>query len=318
LLQAARGEVERAEAPLLARVRAGGPDAALAREALLTGLLSRFRWADAYAQLQDWLAREPDSTTALLIRGKLEEQRQGVEVAIECYQRILQLDPGHDEARLRLATQLLATRRGREALPHVEVLRERLPGHAEVAVQWVQALALAGEADRSRAALDECLRDHPDYAPALLERGSAKLLEGKEAEAEADFARAAQLEPGNVLARDRYAFALARNGKPGEAAVARAEADRLKADLEQITTLIGGRLQSSPNDPQVHYEIGAVALRSGVVNEAVRWFNSALQVDPDHLPTHRALANLYRELDNPALAARHRAFAQKFSAPPKP
>jgi tetratricopeptide (TPR) repeat protein len=318
LLQAAQGDLERVGPQLLARIRGGGPDAALAREALLTGLLYRFRWADAYSQLQDWLAHDPDSTTALLMRGKLEEQRQGVEVAIEHYRRILQIDPDHDEARLRLATQLLAIRRGEEALPHVEILRSHLPDHPEVAVQWVQTLALMGMTDKSRLALDECLKQHPDYAPALLERGSAKLLEGKEAEAESDIARAVQLDPGNLVARNQYAFALARNGKVAEAARARAEADRLKADLEQITTLIGGRLQNNANDPQVYYEIAAIALRSGLVAEAIRWFSSALRVDPNHVPSHRALASLYRELDNPILAARHRAMAQRHGEQPKP
>jgi Flp pilus assembly protein TadD len=188
-----------------------------------------------------------------------------------------------------------------------------------VAVQWARALALQGRAAESRAALAQCLRDHPDYPPALAERGAQALIDGDEAEAERHLARAAALEPGNVVARNQYAFALARVGKKAEADAEQARIAALKADLDRITVLISGPLQDRPNDPDVHHEIAQIALRSGQVREALRWFTSALRVDPGHVPTHRALAVLYRELDNPVLSARHRALARRpGEAPSKP
>ena len=292
LLRAVRGETNAVGPQLRARIKAS------------------IRWADASRELLGWLHDDPESTAAMLLQGKLEEQRQGFEVAIGLYRRILELDPEHDEARMRLASQLLATRRGDEALPHIEVLRRHLPDHPEVAVQWVQVLALTGRTDESRAALEECIRAHPDYAPALVERGGVRLLQGREPEAEEDFARAVLLDPGNLVARNQFAFALARNGKQKEAAEARAAAERLKADLEEISKLIVGRLQTNPSDPDVHYEIGMIAFRSGLVKEAIQWFTSALQLDPNHVPSHRMLAVVYHEIGNPVLEARHRAFAQ--------
>lgn len=91
----------------------------------------------------------------------------------------------------------------------------------------------------------------------------------------------------------------------------RAVAESRKVDLERITFLIGGPLQSSPNDPALHREIAQIALRAGQVREALRWFSSALQVDPNDIATHKALALLYRELDKPVLSAKHRALAQR-------
>ena len=81
----------------------------------------------------------------------------------------------------------------------------------------------------------------------------------------------------------------------------------MEADSERIAVLINGPLQNTPNDPQIHYEIGMIALRSGLTTEAIRWFTGALAVDPNHLPTHRILASVYHELENPVLSARHRA-----------
>lgn len=311
LLRAATGEVEAVESQLTARSVTNGPDSELAFEGLVSGLITRFRWAEAYRHLADWRARYPQSTAALLLAGKLEEQRQGYELAIGYYRQILEIDPDQDEARLRLATQLVENRRGDEALEHVSALRARLPNHPEVEVLWVRALALNGRATESRAALAECMRRNPEYPPALLESGGFALLDGDEVAAERIFRQALDLNPDNLVAHNQYAFALARTGKIEEAAKARAFAEGRKADLERITVLIGGPLQSRPNDPAVHREIAQIALRAGQVREALRWFSSALQVDPNDVATHKALALLYRELDKPVLSAKHRALAQR-------
>ena len=317
LLRATKGEVEAVGAQLLARLKAGGAEARLAREALVTGLLYRFRWAEAEGLLGEWLASAPDDTAGLLLKGKLEEQRQQFAPAAQTYRRVVELDPEHDEARLRLTTLLLANRFGEEALGHLEVLRQRLPDHPEVAVQWARALALQGRTAESRAAIRGALNAHPDYPAALAEHGGFALLDGDEETAERDLARAAGLAPGNVAIRAQYALALARNGKADEAAKQQAAIDRLKADGERITALIEGPLQARPNDPAVPHEIAQIALRAGQVREALRWYEQALRIDPDHLPTHRVLAALYHELENPALAAKHRAIAQRLSARPK-
>jgi Flp pilus assembly protein TadD len=315
LLRCTRGEVEAVHAALAARIRDGGADAALAREALVTGLLYRFRWVEALRQLDEWQAAEPNSTAALLLRGKLDEQRQNFPRAVEHYRRVLELDPRHDEARLRLTTLLLADRKGGEALEQLALLRESLPEHPEVAVQWVKALALQGRTEESRAALEACLRDHPDYPAALAERGSQALFDGEEPTAERYLARAVELDPGNLVTRNQYALTLARNGKRAEAARENAAIAALSADLDRISALTSGPLQANPNDPTVHHEIAQIALRSGQIREALRWFHSALQADPNHAPTHRALGVLYHELDQPILSARHRALANRGSLP---
>ena len=315
---ATRGEIEEAGPALLARVAAGGPDADPAREALVAGLIYRFRWAAAGRYLDEWLAAAPDNTAALLLHGKLEEQRLATGPAIENYRRVVELDPEHDEARLRLAILYLGNRQGDAALAHLAVLRASLLDHPEVAVLWARALALEGRGAESRAALAACLLAHPDYPPALTERVAQALTDGDEPEAERLLAKAVALDPGNVVTRGQYAFVLARTGKRDEAAREQARVTALKADLERITVLISGPLQERPNDPLVPFEIGQIALRSGEVREAIRWFTAALRIDPMHAPTHRVLAAMYRELDKPVLAARHRAMAQQSAPPPKP
>lgn len=317
LLRATRGELE-AATPLAARIEAGGPDARAARAAIVTGLLYRYRWAEAERHLTAWLAADPDDTAALQLQGQMYEQRGQTSSALLSFRRVVELDPDHDEARLRLATLLLQLRQGEEAVTHLGYLRTRLPANAEVYAQWVRALALQGRTEDARRELDRCLVEHPDFPAALAERGKFALADGDEAAAERYFGRAARFDPGDLPTRNQYALLLARNGKPAEAAAEQAAVRQLETDYERIGQLSRGALQTHPNDPAVLHEIGLIALRSGQTADALRWLTAALKADPDHAPSHAALAGYYQALGNPVLAAKHRAVAQQLRVKPAP
>ena len=317
-MRAARGDLE-AAGPLLAdRIARGDADAAAAREAVITGMIHRFRWVDAVRAIDDWLAAAPDHPTAWLLRGKLQEQREQTSEALRSYRRVLEIDAEHDEARLRLAVLLVQLHQGEEAVAHLDFLRPRLPGSVEVMVQWPRALALQGRTAEARAALDDCLRAGPDLPAALLERGRYALADGDDAAAETYFGRAVRADPGNQTARRQYALVLARGGKTAEAAREDAAVRQLSADYERINHLIQGPLQANPTDPAVPYEIARIAFRAGQPAEGLRWLQAALRVGPDHRPTHDLLSTYYHETGAPALAAKHRAVAHRLATPRAP
>jgi tetratricopeptide (TPR) repeat protein len=314
LLRATRGELE-AAAPILQQlIDKGDPAAALAREALVSGLLYRFHLAEAARQIDDWLVQEPDSPAALLARGKLHDRRLQSSDALATYRRLLELDSEHDEARLRLTTLLVQLSQPDEALPHLEYLRRRLPGNPEVLTQLAQVLDLQERSSEARAVLDECLRLHPDHGAALATLGRIALRDGDGALAEQCLARAVDLDPGDVAGRHQYYLALTRNGKKAEADQQQEAIRRTRADLERINELLSKRLQEAPNDPAAMHEVAMISLRAGQPQEALRWLLNTLQVDPRHGPTHRVLSAYYRETGNTILAARHRAIAQRLGA----
>jgi tetratricopeptide (TPR) repeat protein len=302
----------------MTRIAAGGPNAGPAREALVAGCLARFRWADAQRLLKAWLAAEPDDPTALLLTGKLQEQRLDLNGATAAYRRVVELDPDHDEARTRLATVLVGRFYGEEALGHLEVLRRRLPGHPEVTYLWAVALGLQGRGEEAKSALDPLLEQYPNHPRALAERARYAALAGDYAGACVDLARSVRLDPGNVAARNQYAQALERAGDRAGAERETATAGRLKTDLETISQLVSGPLQNRPDDPDVPYQIAVIALRAGQPEEGLRWLRAALQVDPDYRPAHQALAAYYQAAGNPVLAARHRAAATRPAGPNSP
>ncbi len=138
-LRAAHGEIEGVRAPLQARIDQNDPEAPVARKALIAGLLYRHHLRDAGKQIDDWLAHEPDRALAWFAQGKWHEARDNDSEAVNSFRHVLEIDPEHDEARLRMTTHLLELRQGEEALTHLEYLRRRLPGSPEVLMQLAQA-----------------------------------------------------------------------------------------------------------------------------------------------------------------------------------
>lgn len=316
LLRAAQGELEATRPLLQARIDQDDPAATLAREAIAAGLLHRFHLNDAAKHIDRWLEQDSDSTLALYSQARLYDLQEQSTSALGSYRRILEIDPEHDEARLGLTEVLLRLSQGEEALPHLEHLRRRLPDSAEVLVQLAGALDLQGRGDEARTVLDECLQRHPDHAAALASRGRLALRAGDGERAEEYLARSVQLDPGELSPRFQYFLALSQNGKKAEAQEQQERIRQMEADIQRIHDLVHGRLQQTPDDPALHHEVAMIALRAGQPRQALRWLHNALRVDPEHVPTHRALASYYHQTGNPILSAKHRAIAQRLSSQP--
>jgi tetratricopeptide (TPR) repeat protein len=314
MLRATRGELDTAGLLLQAQIDQHDSRAALASEALIAGLIFRYRLPEAERQIQLWLEREPNSALALMSKGRFEQdQQEHKAAALETYRAVLQLDPEFDEARLRLTSILLAFHQSAEALTHLEFLRRRLPDNAEVLFQLGKALELLGRRADARKAYDECLRMQPDHAAGLAEMGRCVLLEGDNAAAERYLQLAVQRDPGDATARAQYSLALTRNGKKAEAEKQEEAIHQIEKDVERLKEILYGRLREAPNDASNYFEVGEIALRAGRLKEALRWWQNGLQLDPNHLPTHRALTAYYQETGNLILSARHRAIAQRLS-----
>lgn len=311
LLQAARGELEAIGPRLREWGQRSSNEARLVREAWVSGLLARFRWGEAGQLLTDWLAETPDDPWALYLFGRLQEQRDDLEGAKKYYTQLVDLDPEHDEARHRLVQLLIQTRHGEDAEPHVRHLLARRPWQRDIQVLWARTLVLLGRLNEAQQVLDGVLAEHPHYPAALAERGKVALFQERPDEAIRYFAQAVRYDPGDLALRHQYATILAQNGRETEAAQQRQAIQQLEADGERIKQLIEGPLQQNPNNADIHHEIGMIALRAGQIQEALRWFHSALRIDPQHTATHRVLTVYYEETGQPALAARHRAYARQ-------
>ncbi len=289
LLRAERGEFESVRKFLWARVEQQQPDAPLVLEALAHAALRFLRLDEMDRYLDRWQALQPDNTQALLFRGAACELRQQRREAASFYRKAVEIDPQHDEARLRLANTLVDLGRGGEARPHLEYLRARQPDNPQIGVRLAQCKEILGQQAEAARELDAVLAAHPDFPSALAERGRLALAGGQLEEAEAFLRRAVSFEPGTYSTRYHLYTCLTRRGKNVEA---KEEAEQLKtieADLATLAAITTSRMQRAPHDPSLHYQVAQIALRAGQVEDAVRWLHSALRADPTYAPAHQLL-----------------------------
>ena len=311
LLRTERGQFDEVSDFCQARIEQDHPTAPLVFEAVTRGLIRVFRLKDAERFLQDWLSRQPDNTQALLYQATVCEMTERLSDALAIYHRAVEIDSERDDLRLRLAALLLRMGIAEEAQPHLEFLQRRQPDNLQVQVHLARCRELKGDRAAAESLLDNVLARQPDFVPALAERGRLAGLAGQPVQAEAWLRRAVESDPSDYSTRYQLYLCLVRNGKATEA---RGELSRLKeleTDLQRIQRILSHGMQLAPNDPDLHCEVGEIALRSGSFEEARRWFQSALKFHPNHARAHKGLAQLYDRLGNPGLASRHRSLAQQ-------
>jgi tetratricopeptide (TPR) repeat protein len=308
LLQAQSGDITAVEAPLWQYVEQNKSETPLVLEALARGYTRVLRLSTALNCLHRILAREPNNIEALVMAGRVLEQGGGeAKDAIKKYRRALQLDGERDDARLSFG-QMLLRDRPEEARAHFEYLIARQPDNVAVMLGLGQAHRILGETDKARELLEKVLAKEPENAKALTELGQISLLAGELAEAEILFRKAIAADPANRDAQYRLYQCLAQQpGKEKEAAEQIAVCERVQADLARLGDIAIKEMAQAPNDPKLHYEVGAIYLRYGKPNIGLRWLYSALKLDPSHQPSHQALYDYFQGTHEPAKAQQHRA-----------
>ena len=258
--------------------------------------------------LKKWLERQPNNTQALLFQAELYAEISRRDDVIAICQRILQLDPQHEVARLRLAMVLMESSRYQEAAPYLDQLQQRQGDNLSVLVLWARCLDYLGRRAEALQRLDEILAKHPHFAPALAERGRLAVLDGQLADAEPWLREAVALEPGDHQSRYNLALCLLQNGNEVEAEKEQRQLQKLEFDLKRLRTILTKETSQKTTDPSLHYELAMILLNLGQTEVALQWLHRALQEDPQYVPAHRVLAEYYARIGNQERAAYHRHF----------
>src|SRR5262249_40632362 len=123
--------------------------------------------------------------------------------------------------------------------------------------------------------------------------------------------QASQLEPSDYQVHYQLYQALVRNHKDQEARALQARLKQIEDDLSRLQKLMTVEIQQQPHNPDLQYEAGMIAMRAGAIPDGLHWFESALREDPNHAPTHRALAQYYQKMGELGRAAHHRDLARQ-------
>ena len=208
------------------------------------------------------------------------------------YARVLEVEPGYPDA-LHLSGILLGqTGRLEEGLARIAEAMARRPDSAEYRLNYGNLLRAAG---RIGEAMEACRRAHALGAPQaadvladlLLDHGT-RCLNGRDpAAAEAAFAEASPLRPGDL----RILTGLA-------------DARFDRQDWGGAVATYRAVLALSPSSHSVWYNSGVAACNAGRMAEATTAFRCAGALDPDHLDTQEYLVATLFHCDRLAEAAR--------------
>ncbi|MEO8024879.1 MAG: tetratricopeptide repeat protein [Bryobacteraceae bacterium] len=208
----AAGRIEEAEQALELGVLledagpSGVPGAGEVRFTLANLLHAQGRHAEAAAQYEALLLRQPEHTEAHYNLGVTELLRGRIGEAASSYRRVLQLDPSHANAHNNLA--LLLESFATEPEAHAEALAHfRASGSAEARYNLALLLHERGATNEAAAIYRSLLAEDGGHLEARNNLGNIALFEGRPADALAEYRRILALDPQFVEGHHNAAMA---------------------------------------------------------------------------------------------------------------
>ncbi len=310
LLRAQRGDPDPVLPYLRSLVEADHPATLVILEAAARGYMRSYRFHDTAYLLRLWLDRRPDDVFALYHMGVTREHIGPRAEAVAAYQRVLELKPDHDEARLRLVNMFLELARPRDALDVLGPLLARRGADPSVRVSHAQCLHGVGDRPQAERVLDELLVTAPDHPAALHLRGKLAFEAEQYPRAEQLLREAIRRQPSN---HDPYftLFQVLRvKGDEAQAKVVMEQMQALEKDLRRLHAISSEELGRAPKDPRLYQELGAILLRQGETERGLSWLRDALRLDPNNAAAHQTLAEHYKKVGNEKMAAHHARLAK--------
>ena len=313
LIQAQSGGVRSAERALHELLATDHPEAEAVFEALVAGYLRNNLLNDAHRWATAWAERFPGNWRPLYARGQVLERGLKLALAADDYREVLARDPGHAEAKHRLAQILVRIGRFDEARPYFEAYRETRPDDALAVVGHARCLRALGRGDDALALLDRFLDGRDGSAALFVVRGQLDFDRERYDDALAWLRRAEALTPNDREMLQSLADVTKRLGRDEAAAAYEKRRQDVEADVRKVEALIKDALaaetaRDGPRDyakiVELRYELAQTLIRLGHDAEASQWLLSVLQEDPQHAGARRTLDGLMKRTpDNVRLSA---------------
>jgi tetratricopeptide (TPR) repeat protein len=316
LMRVQMGQEDEVAPELMLAVDHGSPESTLIVETLARRYMYNHRYGPAYGVLTRWIQLAPDSAEPYRWRGWVVERLYDWEAAIKDYQKALELDPGLDEVRLRLAEMYLDRSSAPDALPHLERMYREHPDQARVMARLGQCRLLQGENEEARRLMEPAVAQLPDDTPLLIALARLEMREGHPAKAEKYLRHAGQVDPTDAEIQFTLVACLQQQGRYDEATAALEKHRKDSALLKRMVQLIQDEAEHPSTNLDRLYEIGAFFLPA---NERVGmyWLSRVLQINPAHQPTHKLLADYFESKGNKTQAAAHRSWLRTKDADKK-
>jgi tetratricopeptide (TPR) repeat protein len=268
------GRLDEAQAQL-ARVVAATPGDLRARRALALVLAARRAGGELAAELGEIVRLDPEDVDARLELGAAYASIGNVAAALETYEEVLRRRPKNTVA-LKVAADLYRTKGEPEkAAAYYEKLRRMAPEDPRPWFLLGTSYYEAGRLDAAERMFTEGARFPGMLGDAYSNLGAIAFRRGKVKEAIWFLSRAATRRPGKAGVRYNYALALS-------------AAQRYDDALREVTAAT----TAAPQDAEIRFFSGVVALRMGHLGDAATAFQETLRLDPTHADARHNLTLL--------------------------
>ena len=304
------GELETVEETLHALLEAGHAQSPLLYEALVAGYLALHDLRNAERWASRWLQEHPAAWRAYRLRGLAREQGVQLHAAAQDYRQALDLRPGDPELTFRVGEMLRRMDNFAEALPYLEAAAAAEPHDASRILALTRCLRSLGRTQEAWQRLSQWQAEHPDASAAVLALLGRLALDLQQSDQALHWLRQAEQRlPADEETFHALSVLLRDLGRPEEAERYEARAKDVRRKLKRIDGLLRV-LRDQPRDVALRHELGRLLVTLGFDEAAERWLLSALELDPDHRPTHATLAELYDTRGDRESARNHRLAAQ--------
>ena len=193
----------------------------------LAGLyLMKKKTAAALQLLDDILVNQPDDVASLILMGRIHQNIDQPQPAIEAFSRVIAIDPSQEDVYLQLGSLHMEQEQWVQATQVYEQLIANFPGSYAGFFFLGRLSAIAGDADGARAYFEKSLSLEPDLLEARFQLGALYEADRNYAAAAEVYNDILQQHPDNVQARMALGHVYHRIGR-------REEAQTLFASLAQ-------------------------------------------------------------------------------------
>ncbi len=305
LMIAQSGGLASVEESLLDQVNHFPPEEELILEALARGYIYNDRLADAVGLADLWAKHHPQNWLPWYYRGLANRAKHFNNKAEADFERVLELNPDQLDSQLTLAILYQGEGRYADATPLLEKYLSHRAGDSDALYALATCQNAQGQTSAAAATLQQLLAKNKNHAAGLLLQGKIRLAEGKLDDALVSLRQAHALKPNSLEVLQNLALVLAQLHRTAEAAPYQKRAAKLQEVSQQLGKL-ERMIQQSPDAVDLRYQAAMLCLKTGWEEESAHWFQTILYIDPNHRPTHRALADYYASHGDPRRAAYHR------------
>jgi len=276
----------------------------------------------------------PDDISTLVMLGHLYIANAKYTKAIETFNTAILIHPDNFHTEDDCLDQLIADGQLHEAVEQLEDLLEEQPDRADLIVKRADVLGMLGAAAEAVSQYQEVVHIYPDFLEATIKLGTQYLQMHAEQLAAQQFNRAVEINDQIVDAYIGLAIAqhLAGNVSDALATLSLAAAIQPNSSLLfaetatlQFKTASGGNLSLSngddstnliedvigahrqqitlrPQNPDLRYRLGILMMSVGRIGEAIKAFQSALEINPTYTRARSKLAVCLFETGHKELA----------------